>query len=277
MHNDGHLKPKKRSKLRLYFGKKYYTYKRYLSWQDPRYAYTRHKDLKLLPHVISSHQTPLFRKLKDVDMWLQENKVNNLRIAAKAIDGTLIYPGETFSYWKTIGKPSQKKGYKEGMVLSYGKVIHGTGGGLCQLSNLIFWTTLHSPLTVTERHRHSYDVFPDSNRSQPFGSGATCVYNYRDLQIKNDTDDLYQIRLCVTNDHLVGQIRSVKEDYFKYAIKEKNHEIKPTLWGQYIRHNEIYREIYDLEGTLVKREDLFANDALMMYDPLLESPRDHKT
>ena len=46
-----------------------------------------------------------------------------------------------------------------------------TGGGLCQLSNLIYWMTLHTPLTITERYRHSYDVFPDSNRTQPFGSG----------------------------------------------------------------------------------------------------------
>ena len=62
----------------------------------------------------------------------------------------------------------------EGMILRNGRVASGVGGGLCQMTNLLYWMTLHTPLTVTERWRHGYDVFPDSNRTQPFGSGATC-------------------------------------------------------------------------------------------------------
>ena len=54
---------------------------------------------------------------------------------------------------------------------------------------------LHTPLTVTERWRHGYDVFPDSNRTQPFGSGATCFYNYMDLMVRNDTPDTWRLVL----------------------------------------------------------------------------------
>ena len=72
-----------------------------------------------------------------------------------------------------------------GMVLHNGGFKPGVGGGLCQLSNLIYWMTLHTPLTVVERWRHSYDVFPDAERTQPFGSGATVAYNHIDLQIRN--------------------------------------------------------------------------------------------
>ncbi len=122
-------------------------------------------------------------------MWMQYNKIVNLKIAVEKLNGIILFPGETFSYWKLIGKPTRGgKGYVEGMTLFYGGFKPGIGGGLCQLSNLIYWMALHTPLVVTERHRHSYDVFPDSNRTQPFGSGATCVYNYRDLQIFNGTD-----------------------------------------------------------------------------------------
>ncbi len=120
----------------------------------------------------------------------------------------LIRPGETFSYWKTIGKPTRLKGYQKGMNLYYGSFRAETGGGLCQLSNLIYWMVLHTPLTVTERHRHSFDAFPDSNRTQPFGSGATCAYNYRDLQIANQTDETYQICLRIEDHDLVGEIRT---------------------------------------------------------------------
>lgn len=48
--------------------------------------------------------------------------------------------------------------------------------------------TIHTPLTVVERWRHTYDVFPDNNRTQPFASGATCAYPALDLQIENRTD-----------------------------------------------------------------------------------------
>lgn len=170
--------------------------------------YAKQKMEELLPYLIAEHQTILLRKLKDVEMSLQRNKIINLQKAVTRVNKIIIQPGETFSYWRLIGKPTYKKGYTDGMVLYYGKFKTGVGGGLCQLSNLIYWMTLHSPLTVIERHRHSYDVFPDSNRTQPFGSGATCAYNYLDLQIKNETNIPYQLHLQLTDTHLVGEWRA---------------------------------------------------------------------
>lgn len=117
-------------------------------------------------------------------MELQRNKIVNLKLAVDKLDGVVLYPGETFSYWRLIGKPTRKKGYLEGMVLFLGRIGSDVGGGLCQLSNLVFWMTLHTPLTVVERYRHSHDVFPDAGRAQPFGSGATCAYPHRDLMIR---------------------------------------------------------------------------------------------
>ena len=166
------LKPVKRSPLRIYLGKKYYRLRRYCDWYFGGKKYASQKEGLLLPHVVFTHKTPLLRQLKNVDMWLQHNKVKNLQIAFQKLNGVILKPGETFSYWRLIGKPTRRKGYVEGMVLFYGKVMAGVGGGLCQLSNLIYWMTLHTPLTVTERYRHSYDVFPDANREQPFGSGS---------------------------------------------------------------------------------------------------------
>ena len=65
----------------------------------------------------------------------------NLRLAVEKLDGIIVYPQETLSYWKTIGKPSASKGYKKGMMLKDGTIVYGIGGGLCQLSNLLFWIT----------------------------------------------------------------------------------------------------------------------------------------
>lgn len=213
----------------------------------------------------------MLRKLKDVDMWMQHNKVTNLRIAIKQINHVIIYPGETFSYWKLVGKPSYKKGYKDGMTLHYGSFQPSVGGGLCQLSNLLYWMALQTPLTITERYRHSFDVFPDNHRTQPFGSGATCVYNYRDLCFKNETNEAYQINLWIDQDNLCGEILSDSQKYVSYQVYEANHLITHEYWGAFIRHNEIRRKVFDLNKRQI--DDLFVceNHALMMYEPMLES------
>ena len=155
-------------------------------------------------------------------MFWQENKVVNLRLAAQRLDGVLLRPGETMSYWRLIGRPSRRKGYREGMVLFLGRIGGDIGGGLCQMSNLIFWMTLHTPLTVVERYRHSHDVFPDANRTQPFGSGATRAYPHRDLMIRNDTNQTFQLRVWVGKEHLHGQWRAETVVQHRYEIVEKD-------------------------------------------------------
>lgn len=263
------LKPKPRSRLRIALGMLYYRGRRYLQWFLSSKRYAKKRLAEQLPVVVFQHQTPLLRKLKGVDMWLQHNKVKNLRIAAKRLNNVVVYPGETFSYWRLIGNPTKRKGYVEGMVLHYGGFHPGVGGGLCQLSNLIYWMTLHTPLTVVERHRHSYDVFPDSNRTQPFGSGATCVYNYIDLQIRNDTSEPFQLSVYLTEEHLIGEWRASRAIDYTYEVYEQDHSIKQEHWGGYVRRNEIYRRVYDLDKRLIKDEFVTGNVAIMMYEPFI--------
>ncbi|WP_261302502.1 VanW family protein [Paenibacillus andongensis] len=263
------LKPINRSRARIFLGKKVYRLKRYLQWYLDDKTYAKAKQAEPFPYLLFSHKTPLLRQLKDVDMWLQHNKVINLRIAAKQLNGVIVKPGETFSYWRLIGSTTRRKGYLDGMVLFHGKVQAGVGGGLCQLSNLIYWMTLHTPLTVTERYRHSYDVFPDAGRSQPFGSGATCFYNYLDLQILNGTTEEFQLGIRVTDTHLVGEWRDVRPAMHTYEIYENKHWITREYWGGYVRHNEIYRRVLNLEREIVGDEWVTENHAIMMYEPLL--------
>ena len=261
--------PIPRSWLRLRLGKAYYAGKRYLLWCSPRYHWASQRQSVSLPYIQTSHATPLYRHLRGEEMELQKNKVVNLQLAAARLNGVVLRPGETFSYWRLIGKPSRKKGYREGMVLFLGRIGSDVGGGLCQLSNLIFWMTLHTPLTVMERYRHSHDVFPDSNRIQPFGSGATCAYPHRDLMIRNDTDQCFQLCVRVGETHLEGEWRAEAPQKFQYEILERNARMDQASWGGYIRHNELFRRVFDLDGTLLREEFLFANDAIMMYSPLL--------
>lgn len=262
--------PRQRSWLRLRLGRLYYTARRYALWLSPRFRWARRRQAERLPEVQTGHATPLIRNLgREEEQQWQKSKVINLKLAVSRLDGVLLYPGETFSYWRLIGRPSRRRGYREGMVLFLGRIGGGTGGGLCQLSNLIFWMTLHTPLTVVERYRHSHDVFPDSGRTQPFGSGATCAYPHRDLMIRNDTDQVFQLCLRVGETHLEGEWRALRPPACRYEIVEREARIDQASWGGYVRHNALYRRVFALSGELLEERFLFANDAIMMYSPLL--------
>ncbi len=259
--------------LKTTLSQQYYTLQRYCRWYLGREKYARRRSSKLLEYIVFTHRTPLLRKLKDVEMWLQYNKIINLRLAIERLDGVVIRPGETFSYWKLIGRPTRRKGYVDGMVLVNGKVTTGVGGGLCQLSNLIYWMALHTPLTVTERYRHNFDVFPDADRRLPFGSGATCFYNYIDLQIYNGTAQPYQLHLYLTAAELAGEWRTDQQPAYRYRVYQKDHWITSEYPAGYVRHNTIYREVRDRDGNLIADELITANHAIMMYRPLLpDSP-----
>jgi vancomycin resistance protein VanW len=269
------MQPKKRSGVRIALGRLFYSVTRFLSWYLSGTKFASRREDNLYPISVFLHKTPLIRKLKDVEMWMQYNKVKNLRLAIQKINQIVLYPGETLSYWKVLGKPTRQRGYVAGMVLFYGGFRPGIGGGLCQLSNLIYWMTLHTPLMVIERYRHSYDIFPDAQRTQPFGSGATCSYNYIDLQIKNTTNQPYQLHVYLTEDHLAGEWRAIEEQVYVYEIYEKHHWITHEAWGGYVRHNVIYRRKYDKNHQCINDEYVAENHAIMMYQPLLPTGTAH--
>lgn len=242
---------------------------RYYDWyirRNSKFASYRAEDK--LPFRIKKHQSVLLRKLGDCDMQLQINKVTNLNIALNKITGIIIKPGEIFSFYKLVGLPTRKKGYLEGIELSFGKARPGVGGGLCQIANLIHWLAIHSPLTVTERYHHSFDPFPDDGRVLPFGSGATVFYNYRDYQLTNNTDHTFQINLWLSEKCLEGEIRIDKELDFAYHVYEKDHQFL-KIEDTFYRKNEIWRNkiLKFRAGEVVESELITKNFARVAYTP----------
>ncbi|MEK3763682.1 MULTISPECIES: VanW family protein [unclassified Solibacillus] len=231
-----------------------------------RKRFATYKELiTTFPFTCKKHQSLLRRKLGDSDPNLQENKIINLKIATSAIDGVIIKPGETFSFWHLVGKTTKAKGYIEGMQLSMGEVKTGVGGGICQLANLLYWMTLHTPLIIKERHHHSFDPFPDSGRTLPFGSGASVFYNYVDLRIYNPTTKPFQIKVWVTDKLLKGAIFANEEMPYTYHIEERNHQFLKKD-GKNYRQNEIWRKTIDkVTGQLIKTELLMKNYSEVKY------------
>ncbi len=219
-----------------------------------------------LEFTCKKHQSLLRRRLGDSDPQLQENKVQNLRIACPMINGLVIKPGQTFSFWNRLGNTTSDKGYVEGMQLSRGEVVRGVGGGLCQLANLLYWMALHTELDVVERHHHSFDPFPDENRTLPFGSGAGVFYNYVDLRFFNPTKVTFQISLWLTENHLKGAIYSDRETTRSFHVFERNHRFYRTD-GRIFRENEIWRRVIDRRtGNMIHEELIVRNNSEVKYE-----------
>lgn len=265
-------KPKIRSSLRQFAGKEYFIAKRKWNWIFSKNKWAKKDESIKFNHLVFKHKSMIMRPLKDVDMILQENKRTNLKLAIQHLDKIVIKPNETFSIWKNVGRPTKNKGYLEGLVLNQGKIQSGTGGGLCQLGNLLFWIFAHTPLTITERYRHGYDVFPDVNRKIPFGAGATLSFNYIDLQAKNLTSNEFQILLYMDSEYLYGELYSKSPINSTFVIEERDHIIKQQFWGGYSRHNRIIQIERKINGDEIEKE-LVVNHAIMMYNPFIENKK----
>ena len=136
---------------------------------------------------------------------LQRGKVQNLRVAAQALDGLFIPAGAMFSFWRNIGLPSSARGYASGRMLQQGCMVASTGGGLCQLSNALYEVALQAGCRIVERHSHSR-IVPGSLAAE--GRDATVAWNYVDLRFTADRD----LRLTVRLDRDTLTVRLLGQD-----------------------------------------------------------------
>ncbi len=217
------------------------------------------------PAVVKSHTSNVLRRLEGVDMQLQRNKLVNLRIAAAQINGIVVQPGETFSFWRLVGEPTAKRGYLDGLVISAGKLSSGVGGGLCQLANLIHWLVLNSPLTVTELVHHSDALFPDSGRRVPFGTGTSVFYKNVDYRFKNTTDRPVQLLVWLDENTLFGELRAQEPFPYIYRITEEDQGYVEED-GEFFRVSRVFRITLDRERRVIRRELVLDNHSKVMYD-----------
>ena len=133
-------------------------------------------------------------------------KTHNLRLAGRHVSTRIIGPGETFSFWRTIGAPTTKRGYRAGRNLVRGELVMSPGGGLCQLSGLLYHLGLRAGLEVIERHAHSVDIYTEETRYTPLGADATVVYGYRDLLLRNPHAFPVQFRIEQTEETITTRL-----------------------------------------------------------------------
>ena len=190
----------------------------------------------------------------------------NIRLACKQLNGLIIHPNEVFSFWRTVGKTTKRKGYKDGRVIIGDKLQPGIGGGLCNLSNTLHRLILHSPLEVTEFHSHSDALAPDVGKRVPFSSGTSVSYNYIDYRFRNNTDQDIQLLLWCDEDNLYGELRSQKEFPQRFELEEEGHCFRKE-GEKYYRISKIYKKVIDkATGETVDRQLVLDNHSEVMYD-----------
>ncbi len=232
---------------------------------SPKFRMAKQKSPSPWYHL-TEHSSPLYRKYNKKE--LDEGKIENIKIAIRNLNGIIIPPGKTFSFWKHVGRSSSRRGFKKGLVLSNGQLKEDIGGGLCQLSNLIAYMFACSECVFTERKHHSRDVFPDNNRTVPFASGATVFFNLIDLKIRNPYPFPLRLNLRTTDTQLRGSLDApMPLDYFIKLEEKENHFIKSERTGKLYRCNALNRAWYEKKTKRkIKEELLWTNTAEVMYD-----------
>lgn len=117
------------------------------------------------------------------------NRIYNIGLASSRITGTLVAPGEVFSFNKSVGEISAQAGYRQAYIISEGRTVLDDGGGVCQVSTTIFRAALAAGLPIVSRTAHAYRVGYYEQRGFSPGLDATVWAPGVDFAFKNDTNN----------------------------------------------------------------------------------------
>ncbi|HMM06706.1 MAG TPA: glycopeptide resistance accessory protein VanW [Clostridiales bacterium] len=208
--------------------------------------YAKEQGESLLPHLLFETGCPLYNRETGFDMIYQENKVFNLKLAAATLDRILIKPQETFSFWLLVRDADREIPYKDGLTVIDGELTTAPGGGMCQMSNLLFWAFLHTPLTIVERRGHAVKDFPEPPSDAPIGVDATVSEGWVDLKVKNETAATFQIDLNFDEEQIIARIYTDIDEGHTYEIVNG----EPFY---YTKNHKIYEEV-DVRQRVMDRE-----------------------
>ena len=237
----------------------------YLQMRIDSNNYAKRKLDRPLDHKVFSASSKMINPNSGFEIKYQINKVHNLKLVTNTMDKIIIEPGEVFSFW-ILAKDAKRYGeYKDGLTVVNDKTIPQKGGGLCQISNLLFWLFLHTPLTIIERHPHSAETIPHQGDIPP-GVDATIAEGWKDLKVKNNSNESYQIVFEFDDESIYGSIYSDKKADTIYQVRSENLMYAKENSGLY-RYNEIYRiKKNPRNQEVLERELILKNKTEIKYE-----------
>jgi vancomycin resistance protein YoaR len=175
-------------------------------------------------------------------------RLHNIRLAARAIDGTLLSPGEVFSINKTVGERTQARGYRTAPVFQEREKVPGIGGGVSQVTGTLFNAAALAGLSIKEVHPHSRPV-----AYLPPGRDATLAWQAKDLRFANNTQAPVFIEYVVRGSRLVVNVYGRKTPGRRVALRPVVRRLGPGKVDA-----QLYRVVKQ-NGKLVAKERLFTH------------------
>lgn len=174
------------------------------------------------------------------------NRTTNLVLAANKINGTVLMPGETFSYNKVVGERTIAAGYKEAPIYVSGRVEDGLGGGICQITTTLYNAVLYANLEIVERTNHQFvPSYVTASRD------ATVVYGAIDFKFKNNRNYPIKITCSVENGIANFKILGLRT--------ENDYEVEITSRVTGTTSNAIYSEAYK---TLKQNGEIISSEMI---------------
>jgi vancomycin resistance protein VanW len=146
-------------------------------WPRPQLAPAVGLDVRVAMRTVD-----LARADADADPRLEEGKQHNVRLAAPAFDGLWVTPQRPLSFWRTLGRLTERAGFRHGLSLSGGCLVPSVGGGICLLANALFELTARQGWHILERHGHTLQAVPPEAGTL-WGMDATVAWPYVDLVV----------------------------------------------------------------------------------------------
>ena len=142
----------------------------------------------------------------------QKDRTSNVKLACEKISGTILKPGEEFSFNQVVGKRTYEAGFKDAAIYQSGEIVDGVGGGICQVSSTLYMGAVYADLEITSRRNHRYTV-----TYTKLGQDATVAYDSNvDFKFKNDRDTAIKIVIVQESDYVKCEI------YGTYAEGEES-------------------------------------------------------
>lgn len=229
--------------------------------------------IEAFPYELSKYETTYDASNK--------GRSENLRIAASKIDGTVLMPGEQFSFNGVVGERTISEGYQDAAIYSNGQVVQGLAGGICQISSTLYNVALLANLQIDERYNHSF-----TTSYVKAGRDATVVYGVKDLKFTNTRDYPIKITASVSGGVCTFAIYGIKENEYEVKIIPVTTQTTPYT-TQTVEDSSLapgaslvkqvgangckvttYKEVY-LNGVQISREEI-SNDTYQVMTRIVK-------
>jgi vancomycin resistance protein YoaR len=186
------------------------------------------------------------------------NRIYNVNLTAEKINGTLIAPGDVFSFDNTVGDITAANGFKQAYVIKNGRTVLDDGGGVCQDSTTLFRAALNAGLPIVERTAHAYRV-GYYEQGFPPGLDATIFYPSVDFKFKNDTPSYILIQTYVEGTTLTIDLYGTSDGRVSTVSK-------PVITSQTPAPPELRQDDPTLPKGTVKQVDFAAAGANVVFN-----------